>query len=215
MNSQRRPFRRHVWDPMEDSAARRKKIAENASSRRETDCAKSRKSPTTPMIRPMRNGCERLMSFGRIGQFSREVTSTTAQVPWPYFARAAAVARRDVACGGLRPLDDCVPDANGTTTGSRPRPTRVPPTGGPEERVLREQSSVALFSPTRTLCSTRNVRAKRERAVWWCHPTQPRVSYSSRPHCPLAALISSSIVHLVARTSATLVRGTSGGVFDR
>src|ERR1700678_268127 len=76
--------------------------------------------------------------------------STTAQVPWPYFARAAAVARRDVACGGLRPLDGCVPDANGTTTGSRPRPRRVPPTGGPEARVLREQSSVALFSPTRT-----------------------------------------------------------------
>jgi hypothetical protein len=26
--------------------------------------------------------------------------STTAQAPWPYFARGAAVARRDIVCGG-------------------------------------------------------------------------------------------------------------------
>ena len=38
--------------------------------------------------------------------------STTAQAPWPYFARAAA-ARRNVACGGLRPLDVALPTPMG------------------------------------------------------------------------------------------------------
>jgi hypothetical protein len=77
-----------------------------------------------------------LVAVVPIGIRNADGASTTAQVPWPYFARAAA-ARRDVACGGLRPLDDCAPDANGTTTGSRPRPTRVPPTGNPDTHQTR------------------------------------------------------------------------------
>ena len=41
----------------------------------------------------------------------------------------------------------------------------------------------------------RNHRASTDRAVWWCHPTHPRVSYSSSPHSPLAFWKSCSIDH--------------------
>src|SRR5271157_5987566 len=71
------------------------------------------------------------------------VLSTTAQAPWPYFARCAAEARRDVVFGGWLRRDDFAPDANGTTTGSRPRPTRGPPADGPAGRALRERLSAA------------------------------------------------------------------------
>jgi hypothetical protein len=49
------------------SAGRRKKIAENASSRRETDCARSRKSPTTPTIRPIADRVHEGAELGCLG----------------------------------------------------------------------------------------------------------------------------------------------------
>ena len=51
--------------------------------------------------------------------------------------------------------------------------------------------------------------------MWWCHPTHPRVSYSSNPHSPFPFAKSCSILHRFARTSASVCSGTSAGAFVR
>jgi hypothetical protein len=46
--------------------------------------------------------------------------------------------------------------------------------------------SPGVLPPDRSRCRARNHRARTDRAVWWCPPTHPRVSYSSSPHSPSA-----------------------------
>jgi hypothetical protein len=92
-----------------------------------------------------------------------------------------------VVCNDIPWRCGCVAVATPTSTGSRLHPTAARPADAPVAPAPRARSSVALFSPNRRRCSTRNHRASSDRAVWWCQPTQPRVSYSSKPHSPLAA----------------------------
>ena len=64
----------HAWVQMGSSVRKPTKSGANALSRHAVVCVRSRKSPTTRMIRRMRNGCERSMSSVHIVQFSKAAT---------------------------------------------------------------------------------------------------------------------------------------------
>ena len=108
-----------------------------------------------------------------------------------------------------------VPAAMRTSAGSRPHPTAACRADARATPLLRARSFGALFSPNRRFCSPRNHKARRERAVWWCHPTQPRVSYSSSPHSPLAASKLCSTDQWPPRTWANFSSTTSAGTLER
>jgi hypothetical protein len=63
--------RHRVWARMASFVWKAMTHASNVWNRHGGDCVRLRGSPTTRMILPMRNGCERSMSFVRIVRFSR------------------------------------------------------------------------------------------------------------------------------------------------
>jgi len=54
-----------------------------------------------------------------------------------------------------------------------------------------------------------------ETAICWCQPNQPRVSYSSNPHSPLAASKLCSTDQWLPRTQASFSSDTSAGALER
>src|SRR5260370_42491773 len=126
--------------------------------------------------------------------------------------------------GPIRPGDVCddipwrygfAPAATPTSAGSLPHPTAACRPDARAVPVPRARSSAALVSPNRRRSRARNHRASSDSTVWWCQPTQPRVSYSSSPHSPLAASKLCSTDQWPPRTWASFSSGTSAAALER